>query len=375
MNPDLRSFLRSLGKDTLVDLLCEQAERDPDLRARLAARAAEADLTGVRDLLDSTARTAESVHVTSVLDTLQHMLDAGTQADVAPLARRTADMLIVAAAENGAPDATRERLVTAVSLYARACAARRPASGELAAWILRVAFDHPGWPGISLAEFAAALAADDIEQIRSAVDGILAEPGTADATQRRATARRLRLEIAEITGDVDTVVRLLSEELPRLDVSMKIVRVLRAAGRHAEAIAHAATALGKNPGAGRGPVVAELERARAQPCVDVVSGLLGAGEDDEAWKAAAAHPPAELIPVYRQHIEQVIEQRNPLLYARAADRLRRLRLLHTRAGTRTEFGTYLAELVERHRRKTRLLAEIRRARIALPKAVIGTGSS
>src|SRR5690606_17981514 len=129
--------------------------------------------------------------------------------------------------------------------------------------------------------------------VRTIVEAALADTGV-DGDRRTRVARALRLELAEITGDVDTVVSLLSEQLPRLDVSLRIVRVLRAAGRHAEAIAHAAKALGNatgtvgNQGDGRGPVVEALERVRTQqPPVDIsdVERLLRQDRCDEAWKA------------------------------------------------------------------------------------------
>jgi hypothetical protein len=42
-------------------------------------------------------------------------------------------------------------------------------------------------------------------------------------------------------------------------------------------------------------------------------------------------------------------------------------MLHRKAGTAQELADYLAELVRVHKRKARLIGEIRRARIALPK--------
>ncbi len=211
------------------------------------------------------------------------------------------------------------------------------------------------------------------------MEAALADTGV-DGDRRTRVARALRLELAEITGDVDTVVSLLSEQLPRLDVSLRIVRVLRAAGRHAEAIAHAAKALGNatgtvgNQGDGRGPVVEALERVRTQqPPVDIsdVERLLRQDRCDEAWKATARHEPSDVIPLYREHVERLIDSRNTRLYECAAGQLRRLRMLYRRAGASQEFTAYLTELLGRHRRKTRLLDEIRKARIALPRTVDG----
>ncbi|WP_026452994.1 hypothetical protein, partial [Saccharomonospora iraqiensis] len=284
---DLRAYLRTLDTETLVDLLCAQAERDPELRGRLDARQVPghgdpagrggvgAGLAEVSDLLDDAAEaadTAHSIRVSSVLDTLERLLDAGTSADVGPLARRVVDTLLGARDADG--PGVDDLLPRAVRLYARACAAHPPPAATLAGWFTTVAFDRPGWPDIDLAEFAEPLGDEGIRHVRATVDRVLCERGVDASDPRRQTARRLRLEIAEACGDVDTVVRLLSERLPRVDVSLKIVRVLRAAGRHTEAIAHAAAALrnaGHEDGDRRGSMVEALERLRAHQATDAAT--------------------------------------------------------------------------------------------------------
>ncbi|WP_433408842.1 hypothetical protein ACQPZU_00620 [Saccharomonospora azurea] len=377
---DLRAFLLTLDVETLVDVLCEQADRDEELRRRLSAlRETEEP---ARAVLDDGAAQADGVQFDSVLDTVARLLDAGTSADVTSLARRTADRLAAAVrdGEDPSPHLT-EQLGRAVSLYARACTAHPPPATELAEWIVRLAFERPDRCEVRLADFAEALGADGIAQVRAAVDAVLADSPVDDEDggdpMRMRVARALRLEIAEITSDVDTVVSLLSEELPRLDVSLRIVRVLRAAGRHSEAIAHAAKALG-NGAASRtetaGGVVEALERVRTrQSPVDTsdVEALLRGNRFDEAWKAAAGHEPSDLIPLYRECVERLIESRNSQCYERAAGQLRRLRLLYRRAGASAEFSAYLAELLARHKRKTRLRDELRKARVALPKVLAG----
>ncbi|MEY7970448.1 hypothetical protein AB8O38_00450 [Saccharomonospora xinjiangensis] len=393
--PELRAFLLTLDTETLVHILCEQADRDEELRQRLielrgsrrlgnaegtCSSGVEDGAAGARPADDApgTARSARSdtVQLDSVLDTVQRLLDAGTSADVTPLARRTADRLVSAARESGDPSAgLLEQLGRAVSLYSRACAAHPQPSRELAEWIIQLVFDSPVRSAVRLADFAEALGDDGLAWVRSAVDAVLAEGG--DDSDRVRAARAVRLEIAEITSDVDTVVGLLSEELPRLDVSLRIVRVLRAAGRHSEAIAHAAKALGNGPvghDGGSAPVVEALERVRTrQPPSDTsdVEQLLGADRYDEAWKVVAGHDPSDVIPLYRHCVEQLIDSRNAQNYELAAVQLRRLRLLYRRAGISQEFSTYLAGLLGRHRRKTRLLDELRKARVALPKVLAG----
>jgi hypothetical protein len=426
-----------LDAETLVDLVHAQAERDPELRHSLELRAAtqSGDVSEAHRLLD-TAVTDGNVEYTAkvgaVLDTLQRMLDVGSRADLAPLARRTVDdigeMYEQAGDHPGDLSDLGERLDRAVELYARACAARPPDPEKLADWILEVEFDGPGRPAIDLAEFATALGEPGLRRIKSTVDDVLAAGGPG---HRRDVAERLQEQLAEVLGDVDGLVAILSAKPPRRDVSLKIVRVLRAAGRHSEAIAHAARALTphKNvppppveedddvsrrrkefdaqPGretyaalreaathAGKWPVqrraalarLRELAAEGVEHADELARLLLEDGRPDEAWRACvrfeasaqvtrelaelrATEHPAETIPVFRAEVDELIERKDPRAYQEAARRLKLLRTLHKRAETPDEFTAYLASVVEPHKRKTRLITEIRTARIALPKAV------
>ncbi|WP_158888488.1 hypothetical protein [Amycolatopsis anabasis] len=374
MSPDLRAYLRSLDAATLAELLAEQAERDPRLRRELELRAlADADEYAPPEIipLDETAKAAP------ILDTLRRLLDAGSPADLTPLARRTVDRIAAAAGPHADPAVAAE-LRRAVALYARACATHPPDPGELADWFLRTRFE-PGWPEIELADFAQALGDKGIRKIRSTVDEMLADGAEA--------AQALAEEVAEVTGDVDALLSLLAAKPPGLETSLKIVRALRAAGRHTEAIAHAAQVLAHEKGHERDAALALLrERAERDPAAadELVRVLLTENQPDEAWRIAEhcsldlrlelagyreADHPVDVIPVYRMHVERLITQKDASGYRQAALHLRKLRTLHKRADKAEEFSSYLAELMETHKRKTRLLAEVRNARIALPKAV------
>nr|WP_284749996.1 hypothetical protein [Amycolatopsis sp. RTGN1] len=421
-----------MDAETLADLLHAQAERDPELRHSLELRAAtqSGDVSEAHRLLDTAVTDGNGEYtakVGAVLDTLQRMLDLGSRADLAPLARRTVDDISEVLEQSG--DHTGDlgdRLDRAVALYARACAARPPDPEKLADWILEVEFDGPGRPSIDLADFATALGEPGLRRIKSTVDDVLTAGGPG---HRRDVAERLREQLAEVLGDVDELVAILSAKPPRRDVSLKIVRVLRAAGRHSEAIAHAARALthDKNPKppepedetsrrrkdfdaepdretfaalreaatadgkwtTQRRAALARLRELAAEStgqADELARVLLDDGRPDEAWRACvrfgaspeltlelaeqrAAEHPAETIPVFREHVEELIERKDPQAYQEAARRLKLLRTLHKRAESADEFTAYLAALVETHRRKTRLITEIRTARIALPKAV------
>lgn len=446
---DLRAYLRSLDVETLADLLHEQAERDPELasRLRLRASAARDELGEVRGLPRQSdgGGDSEATKIAAVLDTLQRMLDAGSQADLAPLARRTADRILAVAARaddpSGALTATLDR---AVKLYARACAAHPQQPEQLADWILGVELDHPGRARVELADFAEALGKPGLDRIKTTVDSVLAAAGKGqpESALRRRGAERLREQLAEVSGDVDALLEILSKRLPPLDVSLRIVRMLRAAGRTSEAIAYAAKALAQCSGPARAGVVDELaetfeetgrrgevlalrraefertplrstylalraaarevqrwdaeraaalrlltERAETDPAAadELVRVLLAEDQPAQAWQAALRYEcslpvklelaeltendyPADAIAVYQQQVAALIDRKDPHHYRQAAQRLRKLRALYRAAGRTKEFATYLAELVATHRRKGRLMAELRNARLAVPRA-------
>lgn len=363
---DLRAYLHSLDVETLAGLLHEQAERDPGLATRLRLRAGAAG--------DGTSG-GEAAKIGAVLDTLQRMLDARSQADLAPLARRTVDR--ITAALDRAEDPSGEitaGLHRAVKLYARACAAHPHQPERLADWILGVEFDHPG--RIELTDFAEALGKSGLARIKSTVDSVLADPAGDGVRRRR--AERLNEQLAEISGDVDALLEILSKRLPPLEVSFRIVRVLRTTGRTTEAIAHAAKALAQGTGPARGPAADALaetfEETLRQECALPVRLELAElpqtdepADEPEEIADEPADEPAEEIAVCRRQIEELIERRDSDHYRQAAQRLRKLRTLYRAAGRTPEFADYLAELVGTHRRKTRLLTEIRNARIALPR--------
>lgn len=119
------------------------------------------------------------------------------------------------------------------------------------------------------------------------------------------------------------------------------------------------------------------EAAAATPGVadQLVHALLDEDDVDAAWQALhdhdcasstwlaaaprrAATNPGDTIPVYRRAVEEQIGHKKANSYRAAADTIRVLRDLHARCGTPQEFRGYLDQLRERHRRKTRLLAEL-----------------
>ncbi|MTD56372.1 hypothetical protein [Amycolatopsis pithecellobii] len=348
--PDLRAYLRSLDAETLAELLYAEAEHDRRLREELEQRAGAAS------------------KASPALDVLERLLATGTQADLTPLARRTLEGL------DGATAAERRR---AMALYARACAVHPPEPEPLADWLLGTAFHRPDWPEVEVADFAEALGAPGLARMKSIVDGVLAgRPGP-----RRDIARRLAEQLAEVTGDVDTLLAILTAKPPTREVDLRIIRVLRSAGRHGEAIAYAAKTMMQRERPRGGALALRRAEFRRNPCPASYSALRElAGERWPEERAAAldlivAGKPAEAIAAYRLYVEELIEQKDPVCYREAARALKDLRGLHRRADSADEFTHYLTDLLDTHKRKTRLLIEVRNARIAIPKTRAATMSA
>ena len=253
---DVHGYLCSLDAATLVELLYRQAWEDPALYRRLALRAAGAagrfDPATLRRQIDVGLRYrggadhqdgsyADRAH--DVLEVLEELVDGDHVAQAAPLVRRSAERITEALRE--APDPTgavREAAERAMTLYAKACARHVPDPHELADWLLDQALRAPERLSVRVAEFAGALGADGVTSLREQVEELWTElpsdgGGLAggDGT-RRAVLQRLLEQLAELDGDVDTLVAVHAEALPAVDAYLNIVTLLRDAGRLDEAI-------------------------------------------------------------------------------------------------------------------------------------------
>lgn len=287
--PNLRSFLRTLDRDELVELLLRQAKRDPDVYRELVLRAASEvsgdgpDAAALRRRLDAALRTGGFIgssgsvdyarKADSVLDTLGRVLAAGHADTVAPLARRAVDRIAVAMEQiddsAGAVGAACQRALT---LAADACAQASPSPSELAQWLLDHALSTRGWPDVQLTDFTAALGTDGLTAVRGRVEyrwrrwcDHSAERGDSGvAWMQERALRRLREELAAINGDVDARVAVLAEQLPRADISHRIARVLWEAGRIDEALQHARQGLTAASGWQTGPLADFLTEAYLQ---------------------------------------------------------------------------------------------------------------
>ncbi|WP_241835450.1 DUF6880 family protein [Pseudofrankia asymbiotica] len=189
-----------------------------------------------------------------LLDRCARLIDAGQAVDAVPVLRKAVDRMTAGLRYlDDSSGVIGDDLRAVMALYARACAVAPPPARSLAGWLVRLAYDGPGWPDIVLADFAPALGERGLGEIGRLAEqrGAGADP-EADWSTWVAT-RLLREQLAEVSGDVGWYVDVLAEDLRRPDRYLKIVAVLRDTGRAREALDWARLGLaehGTRPSAG-----------------------------------------------------------------------------------------------------------------------------
>lgn len=121
----------------------------------------------------------------------------------------------------------------AIDLYARACREGRPNGVRLGRRLAKFRLASPGWPDVALNDFLPALGDKGVAAYRRAVDAA-AEQAEAQGDRPGFELGSMLLELADLDGDVDRAVELLSrEEHPQYAA---IIERLVAAGRRDEAL-------------------------------------------------------------------------------------------------------------------------------------------
>jgi uncharacterized Zn finger protein len=341
------------------------------------------------------------------LDTVAELIDTGHAAEARPLARvaveRITESLLLIDDGTGVVETTCQR---ALGLYARACTSARPNVGKLAGWLFRLQLDSPGWPTVDLADFAEALGAAGLAGYRALVDEAWDNRSDDIDIRRTLTVLLMRERLATFDGAPESLAEMLSAGLPDPAAFLGagrdstpwlgefLVQAYLDSRRGAEALELRRFQLTARPtreqyGKLRDTAVYlgcwvdfrswALEILRDAPG-ELAGALLDDGAPDEAWAAAervdcprpawleaarrrAADHPADVLPGYRALIEQAATRPGRRAYREVADLLRELRAAATRAGELAGYRVLLAELRERHRRRTAFLDELDRAQL------------
>jgi hypothetical protein len=249
----VEQYLATLPAETLRELVVEMATftetatRQLETRAALASGSdahlrkeleqAASSVLGTGRWLDYRQSFGYATRIEGFLDELEHLLDQGAADTVAPSALRVATRvrkrLMHADDSSGVIGQAGQR---AVELYARACREGTPDQAKLGRWLARFRNESPGWPIVTLDDFADALGVKGLTAYRKAVAAI----GKRHADQPvgefgvRFELDRMLLELADHDGDVDAAIAILGQgQHPQF---VAIIDRLQAAGRDDEVI-------------------------------------------------------------------------------------------------------------------------------------------
>ncbi|WP_115727638.1 SWIM zinc finger family protein [Actinomyces culturomici] len=254
--PDqVRSYIESLDRASLERLVLDMAGYSEEARTALmrTASIAAGDIGGVLDLLGqacssllSTRRGIdwrEAMDFAREADALIEQIDAlrerGYAKEILPLARKVLlrmQKMLFSNVDDSA-GAFGSSCQYAWEVYARALHDSGPHGAVLGKWFAKFRLESPGWPDPPLAELAGALDGKGLAAYRKAVEKAHAESLAHPAEgydYRASTIRGLRLELADLNGDVDAAVAILSET-EYIDYDA-IVSRLMAANREREAM-------------------------------------------------------------------------------------------------------------------------------------------
>jgi hypothetical protein len=249
----VEQYLATLPAETLRELVVEMAAftetatRQLETRAALASGSDEhlrkeleqaaSSVLGTGRWLDYRQSFGYATRIEGFLDELEHLLDQGAADAVAPSALRVATRvrkrLMHADDSSGVIGQAGQR---ALELYARACREGTPDQAKLGRWLARFRDESPGWPIVTLDDFADALGVKGLTAYRKAVAAI----GKRHADQPvgefgvRFELDRMLLELADHDGDVDAAIAILGQgQHPQF---VAIIDRLQAAGRDDEVI-------------------------------------------------------------------------------------------------------------------------------------------
>ena len=255
------NYLADLDRQALVDLLLERAAADGLFDARLRAAAASKsgghpDLTSYRQAIAAAFETDGYVYyreaydyttgIRSVLDQLQLLLDEGHSEDVLALSEYAADLAEEALGYIDDSDGGMSLVAAQLrDLHLAACEEARPEPIALARNLYereRHGGDLELFYGAleSYADVLGEVGLAEYRRLAQAEWDALPALGPGDSEQTWSSGRfhltQIMLSLADLSGDVDTVVEVLAHDQSSAYQFVKIAETLLGATRHDEAL-------------------------------------------------------------------------------------------------------------------------------------------
>lgn len=220
---NLSSYLNSLGKQQLIDLVLDLAGRDDDIERLLKLRATPtADAKSFTSMVTAALRTGSRVdyrysfevarQALDALDILDGELTEDTAATLQPaLLKATTRLQQILTRVDDSSGVIGDQGQRALDLYAKACRLAPPKGPKLGAWLVTFELDSPGWPAVTLADFVPALDDKSWAAFRTTLaDAIRAADPDAPEAFTNFHLTELVLGLADHDGDVDRAVELLT---------------------------------------------------------------------------------------------------------------------------------------------------------------------
>lgn len=255
----LRSHLGSQSKESLVELLLEQASEDPQLRARLEGEALRRAAPGDPEALKEAVRRAFAVRgfvsydgmrallarAESVAQLLRDLLASGRAAQALELADYAVRRGLAAYERtDDSSGAFGQRLREIAALHLEAWRAARP-EGEAPGASLYALQMLDQWGFFDLADYAPLLGKQGLARYRALAEKAwreVPELGPGDRRQpdgRRVLLAQLMEALARFDGDTDALVAIKRRDLSSAYAFLQIAQILAEAKRHDEALAWA----------------------------------------------------------------------------------------------------------------------------------------
>jgi hypothetical protein len=433
----VEQLIAGLTVDELREVVLAAVDRHGDVerQVRLIAARAVGDLAQLRAEVDRGLRTrrflgygesAEWAHAAHPITAeLRTAVDKSPSRALVELLQRAVGHVVKVVMHADDSDGLIGDLASKLlELHARACDAGIADPVELAAWMVRFGFDDQDFFEIDPVRYASALGEAGLAAYRDAVG--------ARRDSDSIAVRYARERLAILDRDVDAVVRLLGGDLTTPYHFIRVTEAMRELGLDDEALAWAMRGIAQTSGwqlsqlydlacnvheareeplevlalrraqhermpssatyralrsaaetLGAWPLEQDAARAtlqRADPR-GFVDALLGDGDVELAWSAAAAAPqdaigsdlwlrlaesserdrPADALSVYQRIADEVLERADRRAYHSASRILQRARAAAQAAGELGAFAEYLTCLRERYRRRPTLIAILDKA--------------
>jgi len=258
---DLRSYLHTQRKNTLVDLLLEQARDDDFLRGRLFLEAAKKSgasvdldqfrtaiesVINVGDFVDYRSMYAYSSGIQDVIDSVERLLKKGHAAEVIELCEHALTCLEDALGRVDDSDGYMGGIKEQVcELHHRACVAGRPDPEALAKRLFEWEL-HSEWETFygAAETYADVLGDEGLGVYRHLAEEVWAKvPAISSRDERERSHSGFRFNIthmmealARITGDIDALVDVKSRDLSYAYHYVEIAELYRKAGRFDDAL-------------------------------------------------------------------------------------------------------------------------------------------